>query len=283
MKKNAYIHDIRDTLGDTNTSENAQSIAKKIKSAQKKAFPSIEFKQHLWDRLSNIYAVQTVDDITPRFSLMQLFWAFASFIFIAGGIFSFYQIHEIQDLEISPEHETLSIPSNSLEMKMLPVDEQNMQDTNMQDQEFIPENNSDATENIIIQEQETTPNQELEQAASIMQTDDTSSSDDTELEPAMMRSMRFSQDSNDDNFDENIFPENDSESDMFESSIYSADSFSVDTIDTTPNIFSDLCETYMWNYNFETQVCTLQYGTECSEYDEDAIFQCYSRDNTLSR
>lgn len=73
MKKNPYIHDITDTFGDENTSKDAVNIAKKIKKAQKKAFPSIEFKQHLGDRLSNIYALQSADDITPRLSLMQLF------------------------------------------------------------------------------------------------------------------------------------------------------------------------------------------------------------------
>jgi len=116
------------------------------------------------------------------------------------------KLHEIQDLKISPEHETLSIPSNSFEMKMIPMNEQDMQGLSIQDQELIPENNSNDPE-----------------------------------------------------------------------------SFSVDTTDTTSNIFSDLCDTYMWSYDFETQICTLQYGTECSEYDEDTIFQCYSRDNTLSR
>ena len=48
-------------------------IAKKIKSSQKKAFPSSEFKQQLADKLSNIYILNIESEEKSRFTFLQMF------------------------------------------------------------------------------------------------------------------------------------------------------------------------------------------------------------------
>lgn len=139
MKKNTYIQDIEDTLGEQSSSKNVLSITKKIKSSQKKAFPSIEFKQHLSDKLSNIYILNVEEEEKPRFTILQLFGAFASFIFIAGGIFSFHHMREMSQIQLPESYDTLSVPSQSYEMKMLEMpdsdDSQGFENDDIQSEE----------------------------------------------------------------------------------------------------------------------------------------------------
>jgi len=121
MKKNTYIYDITDTFSDADSSKNAVILAKKIKKAQKKAFPSIEFKQHLGDKLSNIYALAQDDNIQERFSILQLFWGVATCMIIFFGVIHFYYLGEIwipnsptsvSEIQISenPENQIIEFP-----------------------------------------------------------------------------------------------------------------------------------------------------------------------------
>lgn len=284
MKKNAYIHDITDTFGDDSTSKNALSIAKKIKSAQKKAFPSIEFKQHLWDRLSNIYALQSADDIVPKFSLMQLFWAFASFIFIAGWVFGIYQMKEITGVEIQGSEEIISIPDNSYDIQWAPSEQLNIDDTSTNQDNLWEESQSIQVENDVFEQRYWNQSQDQEIIPEITELDNIPKSDinQNQTDVRMMRSMQFDENNIESWINQDFAPENMMDARMWESSLYMVESMENENIENIPNVFSDLCETYMWEYNFDTQICTLQYGTQCQEYDEDSIFQCYSRDNSLS-
>ena len=94
MWKKNYITEITDTFGLKLDPKEALKLAKKIKGAQILAFPSKKYKQSLFAKLENTYSVDQATDIWPRFSLYQIFWAFASFIFIAGTtlvVFDFRQ------------------------------------------------------------------------------------------------------------------------------------------------------------------------------------------------
>jgi len=82
MKKHKYIRDIEDTFEEGQDLKKAQFFAKKIKSVQKKSFPSIEFKQHLSDRLHNIYELSLLDDESSRFSIFQLWSIGVCFMFV---------------------------------------------------------------------------------------------------------------------------------------------------------------------------------------------------------
>jgi len=128
MKKQVYIRDVLDSLGENDTSKNVLSIAKKIKSSQKKAFPSIEYKQHLGDNLSNIHELQLQDNVKSQFSLLQIFSAFATFIFVIMAWVFFTQmqsVSEIDTMQIQNEFKTqnrgvsesIITPSDSIQSK----------------------------------------------------------------------------------------------------------------------------------------------------------------------
>jgi len=281
MKKHTYIHDIKDTLGDTKSQENAEHIAKKIKSAQKKAFPSIEFKQHLRDKLSNIYAIQSSDDVAPRFSLVQLFWAFASFIFIAGGIFSFYQIREITDIEMRESLEVISIPNNWFEMQSDMPDQSEKDIIFTREQESEPEKNEVQMEKSVPAQRNQSGTQNNEIAPKIMESRDIIDVENERIQSdsPMMRSMSFEE--NNIQSDDNQDIDSGNMMDAWASSSSMSQMKSMEN-DAIPNMFSDLCEMYFGEYDFDTGVCTLQYGTSCEEYDENIMYDCYIRDNSLS-
>lgn len=167
-------------------------------------------------------------------------------IFVAGGVFSIYQMNEMRDLEIPQAQEILSIP----------------------------------LENTTVQESTSKPVQIIDVTPKMMQMEDTSNTTEN-ADPAtsMMRSMQFTQDSIQSDGNQDFGSENMMDASLYESSLYQDDSMENQNI---PNVFSDLCDIYMGEYNYITQICTLQYGTQCQEYDEETIFQCYARDNSLS-
>jgi len=78
-------------------------------------------------------------------------------------------------------------------------------------------------------------------------------------------------------------PQSESQINTFSSLYFQEERSDLDSQDENTVDFAGLCESYGGEYSFETQTCTLTYGTICEEYDENTIFDCYQRDNTDSR
>jgi hypothetical protein len=102
-------------------SKQALKLAKKLKAAQALAYPSKKYKQQLFTRLENIHLVDQAEDVTPRFSLYQIFGALASFCFIAGSVFMLFEVR--QNSQNPLYHEFSEMENTSLQGSGTPIPE----------------------------------------------------------------------------------------------------------------------------------------------------------------
>jgi hypothetical protein len=128
MWKKNYINEITDAFGSEIDPKDALKLAKNIKESQYIAYPSTKYKEKLFTKLENVYLVDQAGDMPPRFSLFQIFWAFASFVFIAGTTFVVFDFRENAWV---PVYENV-ILEESFKSKITPTQ-------NDEQQQFIPE------------------------------------------------------------------------------------------------------------------------------------------------
>jgi len=261
MKKTTYIRDIEDTLGKNDFSKNAVRIAKKIQSTQKKAFPSIEFKQHLWDRLSNIHALQLEEDANPKFSLLQIVAGFASFIIITGGIFSIYQMSSMPNLKISEQSTISTLPSTiSRDSSVINEDIWNKEvplwEAISPQMMWIPE--------IVSPDNEMSDNNYNDSQSTIV---------NYENNPSIEVESDFSSQDN-------------AESSIFESTLRDGDLWNANNdfaaqqaMDITRQ---EMCELAWGEYQWDPEICSFPNWVQCWDYSEKSILACAQRDGAVS-
>ncbi len=105
MSKTDYITEMQDAFGQEQDPKELLKVAKKIKSLQKKSFSRKEFREELAMKLNAIHELDISEDIVPRFSVFQIFWALCSFVFISWALLSVYTMR-------SEDHSIISLPES---------------------------------------------------------------------------------------------------------------------------------------------------------------------------
>lgn len=248
MKKSTYIQDMKDTFKDDTTLKNVLEITKKIKSSQKKAFPSIEFKQHLWDRLANIHDISVFEDEKPRFSLLQILWAFASFIFISGSIISIYQIKNMKDITTQDTYDTQVSPSMISPMQEIWPDS-----TRMKDEIIIPK---------------------------MMRMPENTSWDNIQVQEDQVFQSDFEQE-----IQWNISPEEHSQMRIYWVWELQDDISNDITVSDIPEFWDmnekEMCQFFDGDYNEEASICVFPNGVECGEFTIENLKECSQRDKYI--
>lgn len=85
--KNTYLQDIEDSTISKLSKKEAQVILSEIHHAQKKAYPTMEFKETLQERLKDIYTIDAWIEKNPKLHILRNFMMFCSFFLITWVVF----------------------------------------------------------------------------------------------------------------------------------------------------------------------------------------------------